>query len=257
MFKDLFKKKKKGAISLPYVILITGTIIVFTSVFNQLKNNLAVRNFESTTDLAAVETLRRFIDEKALANEHLQIDANKDGVETSADMDIIRDEFLASVRKSVFANTPYVLRVEIPDVDENGNPVPPADWKNGSFENSQSAATGTKGHFGPLHFIGSEDKPEERYAYYLDGTNTENSAMSIVCDRTNLATSGLKGKQSYMLTAKVMIIYNVMPLLNSFERQSVNYTDIFDDNVTVISTERLAPSVNAVTLQIIGKVTLR
>lgn len=260
--KDLFTiadpgRKKKGAISLPYVILITGTVIVFASVFNQMKNNLAVRNFESVTDLAAVETLRKFVDEKALANEHLQMDADGDGKETSADMDLIRDEFLASIRKSVFENTSYAIRVEIPDVDENGEPVPPADWKNGTFENSQSAATGKKGHFSELHYIGSADKPEERYAFYLDGTNTENSAMSIVCDRTNLATSGLKGKQSYMLTAKVMIIYNAMPLLNKFEKQSVGYTDIFSDNVTVVRTDRLAPDVNAITLQIIGKVTLR
>lgn len=244
-------RRKRGALSLPFVVTIVGAIVLFASILNNMKNNLAVRNFESVTDLAAVETLRAAVDEKALANERLSIDVDLDGVETPEDMDLIRDEFISRVRDITLKNTPYAIRVEIPNVDASGNPYAPSDWSSGVFVNSQSSPTSGEGHFG------MKSGDESRYGYFLGGTDTMNSAMSVVCDRTNLVTSGVKEKQSYIMTAKVMIIYKAMPLLNKFEHQNVSYTDIFSDSVTVISTARLGPDINAVTLQVIGKVTLR
>jgi len=245
VIKSIFKKKKKGTLSLPYVILCMGALALFISMLFEYRNILMVRNFESVTDLASVESLRLAVSENALKNEVLQLDYDKDGAETVADMNMIRDTFLEKVQNSMIANGGSILRVEIPQINSQGEIIIPQEYQTAAFPNSH-----TNSFHGPYG-------NESRYMYFLGGDTSETSAMSIVCDRTNLASSGTKIKTSYMLTAKVVVIYKTNGLVNTFSEQSVKYTDIFSGNVTVVKTQRLDNNVNAITLQVVGKVTLR
>ena len=48
-------KKKKGFISIIYVMLLLGGIIILTGIFTTYQHQLIIRNLEAAADLAAVE----------------------------------------------------------------------------------------------------------------------------------------------------------------------------------------------------------
>ena len=50
--------KKKGALSIPFVIVCLIMVVLFTTVLTEFQHRLIIRNIEATADLAAVEALR-------------------------------------------------------------------------------------------------------------------------------------------------------------------------------------------------------
>lgn len=246
-------KGESGAMSLSFVILCMTALVLFMTVMNEYQSIMIIRNIEAAADLAAVESLRKYIDEKAVRNEALLIDADKDGRETADDMDLIRTDFINRIKRSFPDRTYAIVRVEIPEIN-GGEVVIPDDYANAAFFNSLSVAEGGTGFGEAVSYDGGK-----RVEYYLNGSSTTDSAFSIVRDNTNLATSDSDGKTrtSYFLTAKVLIIYRTTSTLNSFRTNILNYVDILSDEITRVDTQQLDPYTTAVTIQAIGKVTLR
>ena len=77
IFKNKINGRKKGFLSIIYVIMILGAVVIMTGVFTVYQHQLIVRNFEAAADLAAVESLRQHIDEAALRNEDLLVKPEK------------------------------------------------------------------------------------------------------------------------------------------------------------------------------------
>ena len=233
--------KKKGALSIPFVIVCLIMVVLFTTVLTEFQHRLIIRNIEATADLAAVEALRAYIDEDALRDENLQI--------KEEDLPKIRDLFLKKIRENLPSSSYAIERIEIPTVvnrvvqlDEVG--------ENQDFPNSDTTP------FNGPH-AAMEDGKEVRTEYYVGGNSTDTAAMSIVKDLSNLATSGEKPKTSYILTSKVTMIFKSTSLLNNMTLSLLNYVDIFTDRSTSIVTNQIDQNTIAVTIQAIGKVTLR
>lgn len=241
--KDKLNKKKKGVLSIPFVIACLAALVLFITILNEYNNVLIVRNLEATSDLAAVESLRAYIDEESLRDEKLEI--------KEENLPEIRKLFLKKVRENLPSHSYGIIRIEIPTVAADGTIVIPDNYKDvdnqAIFPNSEDAA------FAGPYATNSGARTE----YLVGGDSTDVAAMSIVKDTTNLATSGEKKKTSYILTAKVTVLYKVNPLFNTIRTSLLNYVDILSDQVTSISTEQVDKNTMAVTIQAIGKVTLR
>lgn len=252
MIKEILKKKlrgkKRGVLSIPFVLGCLAALVIFVTILNEYNNYMIVRNLEATSDLAAVEALRAYIDETALRDEKLEIDPG--------DFPEIRKLFLEKIRDNLPSHTYGIIRIEIPTINSDGTIVIPSgydDPKNtGIFPNSYLTS-----FTGPY-----ETNNNTRTEYLMGGNTTSMAAMSIVKDTSNLATSGTKTKTraSYILTAKVTVLYKVDGLYNTVKTSLLNYVDILSSDVnavTSIRTNQVDKNVMAVTVQAIGKVTLR
>lgn len=242
--KDAINKKglkKKGAMSVQFVLVCLITVVIIMTVLTEFQHHLIIRNLEATADLAAVEALRKYVDEQELRDENLVIQ--------ESDLVNVRKEFLEKIRENLPSNSFVIERIEIPTL-ENGVVKVEEDYNNQNFPNSS-----TTPFDGPHATM--QDGKTVRTEYYVDGTSTDNAAMSIVKDLSNLATSGEKPKTSYILTSKVTVIFRSTPLLNKIRYGLLNYVDIFTDKTTSVITEQVGPNSVAVTIQAIGKVTMR
>ena len=112
----LGKKRKKGAMSMMFVIGSLAALVLFTSIIYEYSNIIIVRTFESAADLAAVEALRTYIDEDSLRNEDLQLatytagDDNPDCYDEGDPKCIaVRDLFLQKIRESMPSHSAKVL----------------------------------------------------------------------------------------------------------------------------------------------------
>ena len=247
-------KNRSGVVSMPFVIAVMAALILLSTIIEEYQSQMIIRQVEAAADLAAVEALRKNIDEVALRNEHLSIDTDGDGRESYEDMDKIRTDFINMIRDSL-PKTTRIVRVEIPNI-RNGNVEIPENCETATFPNSLAAADG-----GNMFLEGQETNDGKRVEYPLNGVTTDSAAMSIVKDTSGLMTSNseTKDRTSYFLSAKVLIIYKRYGLLSSARTAILNYVDIFQGEgaSTRISTAQIDKHTARVTIQAIGKVTLR
>ena len=247
-------KDESGVVSLPFVIAVMAALILTATILEEYQSQMIIRQIEASADLAAVEALRKNIDEVALRNENLAVDSNGDGRETFEDMDKVRTDFISMIRDSLPDN-PNILLVEIPTM-HNGNVVIPNDISTASFPNSKPSEEG-----GSIFLEGEVTNDGKRVEYLLNGITTDSAAMSIVKDTTGLMTSNsdTKDRTSYFLTAKVLIVYKRYGVLSSARTAILNYVDIFqgEGENARINTAQIDAHTACVTIQAIGKVTLR
>lgn len=247
-------KENKGVVSIPFVIAVMAALILLSTIFEEFQSQMIIRQIEAAADLAAVEALRKNIDETAMRNENLSIDSNGDGRESFEDMDKVRTDFITLIKDSLPKNT-RIVRVEIPTV-RNGEVVIPANYETASFPNSAASDEG-----GTTFLEGEESEDGTRVEYLLNGVTTDSAAMSIVKDTGGLMTpnSDTKDRTSYFLSAKVLIIYKRYGLLSSARTTLLNYVDILSGEgaSTRIKTTQIDKNTACVTIQAIGKVTLR
>ena len=94
--------------------------------------------------------------------------------------------------------------------------------------------------------------------YLLGGDNVGNSSVAIVRDTSNIDTNSKKSKTSYIMTAKVTVIYETVNYLNMASLNQLNFVDVFTDHPVTLETKQVADKrVNCVTIECEGKVTLR
>lgn len=246
---------ERGVVSMQFVIACMAALMLFVTVFEEYQSIMVIRQIEAAADLAAVEALRKNMDEVALRNESLSIDGDGDGRETYEDMGKIRDDFISMVRDSL-PQVSRIVRVEIPTI-AGGRVVIPSDYKTAVFPNSVSAGEG-----GNIFYDGVVTNEGKRVEYYLNGSTTDSAAMSVVMDTSGLMTSdsASKDRTSYFLTAKLLIIYKRYGLLSGARTAILNYVDILSGDTgseTRIETVQIDRNTAAVTIQAIGKVTLR
>lgn len=239
--KTIKSLKKTGAMSIQFVLVCLVTVVLITTVLTEFQHMLIIRNIEATADLAAVEALRMYVDEQELRDENLVIQ--------ESDLPNIRRVFLEKIRENLPNESFAIERIEIPTL-QGGTVQISEDYMNQQFPNSDTTP------FNGPHAT-YQDGKAIRTEYYVDGTSTDNAAMSIVKDLSNLATSGEKPKTSYILTSKVTVIFKTTPLLNTVQYGLLNYVDIFTDKATAVVTQQVGPDSLAITIQAIGKVTLR
>lgn len=244
IFKNKINGRKKGFLSIIYVIMILGAVVIMTGVFTVYQHQLIVRNFEAAADLAAVESLRQHIDEAALRNEDLLVKPEK--------MDSMRAAFLDKIRKHMPSNTYEIIRIEIPEINTEGKVVFNSDEvKTMTFPNSESAAWE-----GPTTIVDGT-RGFSRTSYFVGGTTSDNCAMELARISGNLATSGSKEKDSYILTSKVTIFFKTTSSINALSSSMLNYVNILSDNERQIITEQVDRGIIAVTIQAIGEVVMR
>ena len=73
----------------------------------------------------------------------------------------------------------------------------------------------------------------------------------------NLAVSGIKKKDSYILTSKVTIVFKTNSSTNKMAINMLNYVNILSGNSRQIVTRQIDEGIIAVTIQAIGEVVLR
>lgn len=237
-------EKKKGFISIIYVMLLLGGIIILTGIFTTYQHQLIIRNLEAAADLAAVESVRKVVDEADLRNEKLLIKDDK--------MDEMRDIFIKKIRDHMPSHSFEILRVEIPTLDEDGNVVlTGADIEEMDFPNSD-----TTPFTGPYD---SEDtvKHVQKTSYLMGGSTSDNSAMELSRVTGNLATSGQKEKTSYVLSSKVTILFKTNASVNRLSFELLNYVNILSGNTRTVITRQIDEQTIAVTIQAIGQVVMR
>ncbi len=238
------KRKKKGAISIIYIFLIIGAIVVIGGVMTTYQHQLIVRNFEAAADLAAVESVRKVVDEAALRNEKLEIKPEK--------MVEMRDIFLKKIREHMPSSTYEIIRIEIPTVDIHGNVLlNGTDIKAMNFPNSTSAPFN-----GPFD---SEDttKHVKKTSYFVGNNTSDTAAMELTRTTGNLATSGIKEKTSYILSSKVTIFFKTNASINKLTEELLNYVNILSGNERSVITKQIDKTTLAVTIQAIGQVVMR
>lgn len=237
--KEFSCDTKRGTIMPVFVAICLISVIIVISALSEYNNILIVRNLEAAADLAAVESLRKYIDEDALRNERLEINEE--------DLPKIRDLFLEKVRNHMPDGSMQILRVEIPTV-KDGEIVIPADFETAEFPYSTSA-----------DFVDYGSQQDDTQQWYLLGGNTiANSSVAIIRDTSNIDTASRKSRTSYIMTAKVTIIYETIGLLNNSDYNLLNYVDVFTNNPVSIETHQVNDKrVNCITIECEGKVTLR
>lgn len=238
--KKKVTQKKKGVIMPIFVIVCLIGVVMILSALLEYNNILIVRNFEAAADLAAVESLRAYVDENALRNERLEINPE--------DYPKIRDLFLEKVRGSEPGGTLRIVRIEIPEVERDGTINIPEDYETADFPYSTDT-----------NFIdyGSQQGDTQQW-YLLGGDNVGNSSVAIVRDTSNIDTNSKKSKTSYIMTAKVTVIYETVNYLNMVSLNQLNFVDVFTDHPVTLETKQVADKrVNCVTIECEGKVTLR
>lgn len=236
--------KKNGFISIVYVVMILGAIIILMSIFTIYQHQLIIRNFEAAADLAAVESLRQQIDEAALRNEVLQV--------KEENLNKIRKGFLEKIRNHLPSNTYEIIRIEIPTISDTGViEFPEMDVKDMDFPNSE-----TTPFTGPNTVVDAATGIA-RSSYFVDGNSSDNCAIEVAKVSGNLATSGTKKKDAYMFTSKVTIFFKTTSNLNRMSISMLNYVNILSGNEKQIVTKQIDRNTVAVTLQAIGEVVLR
>ena len=237
--KTMSAKTKRGTIMPVFVIICLIGVIVLISALSEYNNILIVRNLEAAADLAAVESLRKYIAEDALRNERLEI--------KEEDLPKIRDLFLEKVKTHMPEGSMQIIRVEIPTV-KDGEIIIPENFETADFPYSTST-----------DFVDYGSQQNDTQQWYLLGGNTvANSSVAIVRDTSNIDTASKKSRTSYIMTAKVTIIYETIGLLNNADYNLLNYVDVFTDNPVSIETHQVNDKrVNCITVECEGKVTLR
>lgn len=105
------KARKSGFMSIPFVILCMIGLITFITIFTEFQHQMTVRSIEAAADLAAVESLRSYVDETSLREGKLYINPNN--------YDNVRDLFLLKLRASIPDNVSDVVAIEIPSVNQS------------------------------------------------------------------------------------------------------------------------------------------
>lgn len=232
-------KKKRGIMMPAFLLICMIGIVVLMAAVTEYNNILIVRNLEATADLAAVEALRMHVDEEAFRNERLEIKPE--------DFPKIRDTMLEKIRENIPKGSMKILRIEIPEIRE-GKVTIPEDYINSEFPYSTSN-----------HFVdyGSQQNDTQQW-WLLGGTTPGNSSMAIVRDTSNINTASSKQRTSYIVTAKIVVVYETVGLLNRSDKNILNFVDVFTD--TPVTIETMQPSdrgVKAITIECEGKVTMR
>lgn len=232
-------RKKRGVITPLFLLICMIGIVTLMAAITEYNNILIVRNLEAAADLAAVEALRTYVDEDAFRNERLEIKPEK--------FPEVRDLMLEKIRDSVPKGSMKILRIEIPEI-RDGKVTIPDDYLTATFPYSTST-----------QFVdyGSQQEDTQQW-WLLGGTNTGNSSMAIVRDTSNINTASSKKHTSYLVTAKLVVIYETVGLLNLAQKNILNFVDIFTDNP--VSIETIQPTdrgVRAITIECEGKVTMR
>lgn len=231
-------RKQPGDISITYAVVCLIGVLVFMMAFTEYNNYLIVRHIEAVSDLAAVEAVRAFVDEEELRNERLTI--------KTENIPKIRDLYLEKVRKHLPMRTADILRVEIPTITD-GTILIPDDYRTATFPNSTSEA-----------FVDMGDQAEHTQQWFLLGGNTPGTASAaLVRDTSNINTASTKSKTSYIFTVKLTVIYKTIPLFSRPGGNILNFVDIFTDTPITITTVKNDKSVNCITIESQGKVTLR
>lgn len=231
--------KKRGVIMPAFVAICLIGVIVVLSAVSEYNNILLVRNLEAAADLAAVESLRKYVDETALRNERLEI--------PEEDLPKIRDLFLEKIRTHIPDGSLNVVRIEIPTIID-GHISIPDNFETANFPYSTST-----------DFVdyGSQQNDTQQW-FLLGGDTVADSSVAIVRDTSNIDTASKRSHTSYIMTAKVTIIYETVGLLNNADYNLLNYVDVFTDNPVTIETHQLKEKrVNCITIECEGKVTLR
>ncbi|WP_373262072.1 hypothetical protein [Hungatella hathewayi] len=242
--KQMLSKKKKGAISIISVLLSLGAVVILIGIITTYEHQLIVRNLEAVADLAAVESLRKVIDENSLRNEKLEIKPEN--------MKKIRKDFLDRIRDNVPNTTFEILKIEIPSIDSYGNVIfTGSDINTMSFPNSESS-----GFTGPTTIV-DNDTDISRTSYFVGGNSTDNCVLEVAKINGNLAVSGSKKKEAYILSSKVTIFFRTNSSINRLSMNLLNYVNILSGNERQIITKQIDKSTIAVTIQAIGEVVLR
>lgn len=244
LLKSKITRKKQGVVSILYVIMILGAIVILTGVFTVYQHQLIIRNFEAAADLAAVEALRQNIDEASLRNEDLLVKPEK--------MNQLRSSFLEKIRTHMPSNTFEIIRIEIPEIETDGTvKFNSDDVETMTFPNSDAAAW-----VGPTTIVDNTRK-FSRTSYFVGGTTSDTCAMELARISGNLATSGEKEKDSYIFTSKVTIFFKTTSSINKLSSSLLNYVNILSNNERQIVTRQVDQGVIAVTIQAIGEVVMR
>ena len=243
-FKKFFplkflKKKKRGSITPLFLVTCMIGVILFMGALSEYNNIMIVRNLEAAADLAAVESLRAYVDEEERRNERLVI--------KQEDMPRIRDLMLQKIRESVPQGTMNIVRIEIPTITD-GKVVIPENFEEATFPYSTS-----------IDFVDYGSQQGDTQQWFLLGGNTvANSSVAIVRDLSNIDTASRKTHTSYILTAKVTIIYETIGFLIRATYNLLNFVDIFTDHPVSVETYQSGNrQVSCITVECEGKVTLR
>lgn len=244
LVKNKMKERKKGAISIITVLLSLGAVIILIGIITTYEHQMIIRNFEAVSDLAAVESLRKYMDENALRNEKLVV--------KEENLTKIRDDFLKRIRSNTPSKTYSILRIEIPTIDSDGNVVfSDSQIKEMDFPNSK-----TTSFYGPTTVVNNNIDVAQT-SYFIGGTTTDKCAFEISKISGNLAASGKKKKDAYILTSKVTIFFDTNSFINNLSFSLLNYVNILSGNERSVITKQIDKNTIAVTIQTIGEVVLR
>lgn len=242
--QKLWKPKKKGFISIVSVLLCLGAIVILMGIITTYEHQLIIRNLEAVADLAAVESVREVIDENSLRNEVLEVKADK--------MDKMRENFLRRIRDNIPTKTFEIIRIEIPTINGDGYVAfTGTDLEEMTFPNSKDAP-----FVGPTTVVDSETGIS-RTSYFVGGGSTDRCAMELARISGNLAVSGSKKKDAYILSSKVTIFFKTTSSLNNLSYSLLNYVNILSGNERAVVTKQIDKETIAVTIQTIGQVVLR
>lgn len=244
---EKLKKEKNGSLAIPMCILALTLIAVFTIQLTDWNNTHIIRSFEAASDLAAVESLRTYIDEKELRQERLELTGiNGSEAERLKVLNDIRDLYMEKVRASMPTGTGNVVRIEIPTIVSGKIEIPDG------FDDSSFPLSSGGTWYGPVVVS------PERTEYYLGGHSADTASMTIAKDTSGLASSGNKARTSYFIETKCTVIYKTLGMFDSGATWNrLNYVDILTDNTITLDTKRIKNGMTAVTIQTMGKVTLR
>lgn len=236
--KRKIHKKRSGETSMLYVVASLIGIVIFMMALSEYSNYVVVRHIEAVSDLAAVEAVRAYVDEEELRNERLTIKAEN--------IPKIRDLYLQKVRSCLPDRAAKILRVEIPTIVDGVIEIPD-DYETAVFPYSTSTA-----------FVDMGDQQEGKQQWFLLGGTTPGTASAaLVRDTSNINTASTKSKTSYIFTVKLTVIYKTNPLFGNLGGNLLNFVDIFTDTPVSIATVKNDRTVNCITIESQGKVTLR
>ena len=241
MWKKIKKKlwkQRSGELSIAYAVVTLIGVMVFSMAFIEYNNYMIVRHIEAVSDLAAVEAVRKYVDEEELRNERLVIKPEN--------IPRIRDTYLEKVRENLPSRVADILRIEIPSIEDGVIEISD-NYLTDVFPNSTSEA-----------FVDMGDQQNRTQQWFvLDGTTPGDAAAAVVRDTSNINTAAKKQKTSYIFTVKLTVIYKTMPMFSRPGGNILNFVDIFTNTPVTIVTTKNDPTVNCITIESQGKVTLR
>lgn len=256
--------------SIQFVILIMIAIIGFITAFSEFEHQMLLRNLEASADLAAVEALREYVDETKLRDGELYLNPDDYGK--------IRDLYLKKIKQSVPFRTADVIAIGIPSVDSRGNvtldDVNLTDLNHVSFPNStaQFVASATPSKETTLSIANAKQGLQGLWCLGWNGVTADASKyapMTIakldqINENNNKGVSGTKLKHSYVITAKITVLFKTSSLLNRLKSAALTYFDFLSNEpATVVTPQpkmangKYYSEITAITIQSTGEVVLR